>query len=341
MTSRVVRSTRTSRIGMAVGAVLVLVLLTLPFWGDRASMRLLVEIFYILALAQLWNLLAGYGGLVSVGQQAFVGLGGYLMFILVIFLDIGAIWTVPVAGALGALISLPIAFIVFRLRGHYFAIGTWVVAEVFLLGFAQVKALGGGSGMSLPIAAIKSIAASRADRDATIYWLALALAVAVIVGIYLLLRSRYGLALTAIRDSEEASRSLGVDNFRAKLLVYILAAFGTSAIGALIYITKIRITPSAAFDINWTVTIIFIVVIGGIGSIEGPIVGTLIFFLLREPLAPYGTWYLILLGVTAVVVMLKAPKGLWGLFSQRFDIALFPVQRRLLLAADDDPGKPG
>ena len=209
---------------------------------------------------------------------------------------------------------------------------------MFLLGFAQVKALGGGSGMSLPIAAIKSIAASRADRDATIYWLALALAVAVIAGIYLLLRSRYGLALTAIRDSEEASRSLGVDNFRAKLLVYILAAFGTSAIGALIYITKIRITPSAAFDINWTVTIIFIVVIGGIGSIEGPIVGTLIFFLLREPLAPYGTWYLILLGVTAVVVMLKAPKGLWGLFAERFDIALFPVQRRLLLGAVDKPG---
>ena len=159
-----------------------------------------------------------------------------------------------------------------------------------------------------------------------------------IVGIYLLLRSRYGLALTAIRDSEEASRSLGVDNLRAKLLVYILAAFGTSAIGALIYITKIRITPAAAFDINWTVTIIFIVVIGGIGSIEGPIVGTLIFFLLREPLAPYGTWYLILLGVTAVAVMLKAPKGLWGLFAERFDIALFPVQRRLLRGTDDKPG---
>ena len=117
MTSRVVHSTRASRIGMSVAAVLILVLLTVPWWGDRATMRLLVEIFYILALAQLWNLLAGYGGLVSVGQQAFVGLGGYLLFILVIFLDIGTIWTVPMAGVLGAVISLPIAFIVFRLRG--------------------------------------------------------------------------------------------------------------------------------------------------------------------------------------------------------------------------------
>ncbi len=341
MSNRVVRSTPLSRTGMAVGAALVVVLATLPYWGDRASMRLLVEVFYILALAQLWNLLAGYGGLVSVGQQAFVGLGGYLLFILVIYLDIGTLWTVPMAGIAGALVSLPIAFIVFRLRGHYFAIGTWVVAEVFLLGFAQVKVLGGGSGMSLPIAAIKSIAESRADRDAIVYWLALVLTVGVIAGIYLLLRSRYGLALTAIRDSEEASRSLGVDNFRAKLLVYILAAFGTSAIGALIYLTKIRISPSAAFDINWTITIIFIVVIGGIGSIEGPIIGTLIFFLLREPLAPYGSWYLILLGITAVAIMLKAPKGLWGLLAQRFDIALFPLQRRLLLADNDERTGPG
>ena len=340
MTSRVQRSTSASRAGMAFGLVAVVVLASLPYWGDRALMRLLVEIFYILALAQLWNLLAGYGGLVSVGQQAFVGLGGYLLFILVIFADIGALWTVPLAGVIGAVVSLPIAFVVFRLRGHYFAIGTWVVAEVFLLGFAQAKVLGGGSGMSLPIAAIKSIAASRAARDMVIYWVALALIVAVIAAVYLLLRSRHGLALTAIRDSEEASRSLGVDNFRAKLLVYILAAFGTSAIGALIYLTKIRISPSAAFDINWTTTIIFIVVIGGIGSIEGPILGTAIYFLLREPLAPYGSWYLILLGATAVVVMLKAPKGIWGLVAARFDVHLFPVQRRLVSARPPDAAGP-
>ena len=340
MTSRVQRSTRTSRAGAAFGLVALVVLVSLPYWGDRALMRLLVEIFYILALAQLWNLLAGYGGLVSVGQQAFVGLGGYLLFMLVIFADVGALWTVPLAGVIGAVVSLPIAFVVFRLRGHYFAIGTWVVAEVFLLGFAQVKVMGGGSGMSLPIAAIKSIAASRAARDTVIYWVALAVIVAVIAAVYLLLRSRHGLALTAIRDSEEASRSLGVDNFRAKLLVYVLAAFGTSAIGALIYLTKIRISPSAAFDINWTTTIIFIVVIGGIGSIEGPILGTAIFFLLREPLAPYGAWYLILLGATAVVVMLKAPKGIWGLVVARFDVHLFPVQRRLVPARPPDSTGP-
>ena len=325
----VTRSTRASRAGAIAALVLVGGLITGPYWLSRADTRLMVEVFYFLALAQMWNLLAGYGGLVSVGQQAFLGLGGYLLFILAIHFGIGALWTVPLAGLIGAVVSLPVAFLVFRLRGHYFAIGTWVVAEVFLLGFAQVKSLGGGSGMSLPISAIRSIADSRADREFAVYWAALAVAVAAIAGIYLLLKSRHGLALTAIRDSEEASRSLGVDNFRTKLTVYVIAAFGTAAIGALIYLTKLRISPSAAFDLNWTTTVIFIVVIGGIGTIEGPIVGTVIFFLLREPLSHLGSWYLILLGAIAVVIMLKSPQGIWGLVAKRYDLHFFPVQRRV------------
>ena len=133
------RSTATSRLGAVLGIMLLAVLISIPYWGGRAEMRLLVEVFYILALAQLWNLLAGYGGLVSVGQQAFLGFGGYMLFVFSIHVGVGAVWTIPLAGILGALISLPVAFLVFRLRGHYFAIGTWVVAEVFMLIFAQQK----------------------------------------------------------------------------------------------------------------------------------------------------------------------------------------------------------
>jgi len=330
------RSTKLSRFGAIAGIILLAVLIAGPWWLDRASMRLFVEIFYFLALAQMWNLLAGYGGLVSVGQQAFVGLGGYLLFILAVYLGIGPLWTVPLAGIIGGIISLPVAFLVFRLRGHYFAIGTWVVAEVFLLSFAQVKSLGGGSGMSLPISVIKEISESRSGRDQAVYWMALAVVVVIVAGVYWLLRSRHGLALTSIRDSEEASRSLGVDNFRTKLMVYIAAAVGTSAIGALIYMTKLRITPGAAFDINWTTTVIFIVVIGGIGTIEGPIIGTIIFFLLREPLSDFGSWYLMLLGAIAVVIMLKAPQGLWGLIAERYDLRFFPVQRRVFFKDSPD-----
>ena len=331
----VIRSTRASRGGAVAGILLLLFLAAAPWWADRATMRLLVEIFYILALAQMWNLLAGYAGLVSVGQQAFVGLGGYMLFALAIFTPVGAVWSIPLAGLIGAVVSLPVAFLVFRLRGHYFAIGTWVVAEVFLLGFAQIQTLGGGSGISLPVSVVRDIASSRSGRDAVIYLVALAVVICIITIVYGLLRSRHGLALTAIRDSEEASAGLGVDNFRAKLMIYIFVAFGTTAIGALIFLTKLRISPAAAFDINWTTTVIFIVVIGGIGTIEGPIIGTLIFFLLREPLAQFGTWYLILLGLVAVVIMLKAPQGIWGLVAERWDLRFFPVQRRLRFEPPD------
>ena len=119
-------------------------------------------------------------------------------------------------------------------------------------------------------------------------------------------------------------------------MVYIFAAFGTAAIGALVYLTKLMISPAAAFDINWTTSVIFIVVIGGIGTIEGPIIGTLIYFLLREPLSDYGSWYLILLGSTAVLIMLKAPQGIWGIISERFELRFFPVQRQLRWKINDD-----
>jgi branched-chain amino acid transport system permease protein len=334
------RSTNASRIGMAVGLVLLIALVLAPWWVGRADLRLLVEVFYYLALAQMWNLLAGYTGLVSVGQQAFVGLGGYSLFMLGIYGGVTPLAALPIAGVIAAVFAIPTAFIVFRLRGAYFAIGTWVVAEVYRLGFAQVSALGGGSGMSLPADLVRGIADGRQMREFVVYWAALVIVVAAIALVYLLLRKRQGLALTAMRDSETASASLGVNTYRTKLLIYIAVAFATGIIGALIFLQKLRISPDAAFNVNdWTAFVIFIVVIGGIGRIEGPIVGVVIFFVLREFAADWGTWYLILLGAIAVVIMLRAPQGLWGLLAERFDLSLFPVQRRVRLRQPtDQPG---
>jgi branched-chain amino acid transport system permease protein len=294
-------------------------------------MRLLGEIYTFIALASLWNLIAGFAGLVSIGQQAFVGLGGYLLFGCAMFLGVPPLLAVGVAGVLGAIVAWPVAKILFRLQGAYFAIGTWVAAEVFRLSFAQVAPLGGGSGISLPASIVIDIASTRPLREMFIYWLALALGIGTVVLIYLLLRSKAGLALTAIRDSEVASESLGIDINRTKLVVYIATAAATSMVGALIFLQKLRISPDAAFSPNdWTAYVIFIVVIGGIGTIEGPILGAIIFFLLRETLADLGTIYLVILGLVAIGVMLKAPRGLWGYISQRTGITLFPVQRRVV-----------
>jgi branched-chain amino acid transport system permease protein len=328
---RVEHATRSSRIGLVIFAVLLAVLAAAPLWGGRQDLRLLAEIYAYVALASLWNLLAGYAGLVSVGQQAYVGLGAYVLFGLTIVWGVHPLVAIPIAGLVGAVVAVPVAALMFRLRGHYFAIGTWVMAEVFRLLASQVSALGGGSGISLPIGIVTSIG-TRQEREFIIYWLALAIVVAVLVAIFVLLRSRYGLALTAIRDNELAARSNGVDVTRVKLIVYVVTALGTALVGALIFLQKLRISPDTAFSVNdWTAFVIFITVIGGIGRVEGPIIGTIVFFILRQTLADLGSLYLLMLGVVAIAVMLKAPKGIWGLIADRFGWQLLPLERRLVV----------
>jgi len=307
---------------MTIAALALIVLAAAPWWAGRADLRL--------SLACLWNLMAGYAGLVSVGQQAFVGFGGYMLFALTIFGGLHPIAAILLAGVLAAALSVPIAALIFRLKGAYFAIGTWVVAEVFRLTFAQISSLGGGSGSSLPVGIVRSLADSRSGREALSYWLALGAAVTVITCVYLFLRSRRGLALTAIRDSEVAASGLGIDIWRTRLEVYVVTSAFTAVIGGLLFLQKLRISPDAAFSVNdWTAFVIFIVVIGGIGTLEGPIIGTILFFLLRETLADFGTIYLMVLGAVAIVVMLKAPKGVWGLVRDRFDLELFPLGYRV------------
>jgi len=311
------------------------VLAAAPWWAGRADLRFLSEVFLYLGLAYLWNLLAGYAGLVSVGQQAYVGFGGYLLFAIAINAGITPLAVIPIVGAAGVLIAIPVAALIFRLHGAYFAIGTWVVAEVFRLSFAQMTSLGGGSGTSLPVSVVKSIFASRSGRESLSYWAALAVLVVIIGLVFWFLRSRTGLAMTAIRDNELAAESLGINIWRTKFFVYILTAGLTSIVGALIFLQKLRISPDAAFNVNdWTAFVIFIVVIGGIGTLEGPIIGTIVYFLLRESLADLGTIYLMILGASAIAIMLFAPKGIWGYIRGRFGIELFPMTRRVIFHKD-------
>jgi branched-chain amino acid transport system permease protein len=325
----------------AVALLLLVGLAALPAIAARDLIQDLIFVFYMLALAQCWNLLAGYAGLVSVGQQAFVGLGGYLLFALTIFGNLDPLLAIVLAGFVAALFAIPTGLVVFRFRGAYFAIGSWVVAEVYRLVFAQIKQLGGGTGTSLPpsvtnqiigIEWVKTLFDVRtpAARDIITYWIALALAAGTLATVYVLLRSQRGLALAAIRDQEATAESVGVDTVRTKLAVYVLTAAVTGMIGALIYLQKARISPDSAFAVlDWTAYVILIVVIGGIGTIEGPVVGVIVFYLLQRYLADFGTWYLILLGVIAIAVMLFAPQGIWGSINARFGFVLFPTRRRL------------
>ena len=338
---RVETRTRASTVFIAAAVLVTLAGLGAPFVLSRAALQDLFFILTMLVLAQSWNLLAGYAGLVSVGQQAFVGLGAYAMYAGVVLLNLDPLVAILLGGVAAALLAVPAGIFAFRLQGAYFAIGTWVVAEIVRLLVAQWKMLGGGTGTSLPVPATRNMAGVETVKnlfgfrpaqsvDVVCYWLALALAIVTIFAIYRLLRSRHGLALASVRDNHEAARAIGVDARRLRAIVYLASAFVTGLAGALIYVQKARISPDAAFSVtDWTAYVIFIVVIGGIGTIEGPIVGVLVFFALQKLLSDFGSIYLMVLGLIGISVMLFAPRGLWGLFADRTGIQLLPVRRIL------------
>jgi branched-chain amino acid transport system permease protein len=307
-------------------------------------MRLLIEFLTLLALAEMWNLLAGYAGLVSIGQQAFIGLGAYGLYTFADLLGLNPLLAIAITAVGVGLVSLATSFFVFRLEGGYFAVGTWVIAEVFRLIVASDKAVGAGTGVS-----IQSLAQFGPQGRITItYWLALGVGFGAVLAGALIMRSRLGLSLRGIRDSDVAARSLGVDVFRAKVAVYLIASVGCAVAGSVTYMNLLRIQPTAAFGVEWTARVIFIVIIGGLGSIEGPIIGTIIFIGLRELLGDYGSAYLIILGLMAVIVTIVAPRGLWGMLEGRSSISLFGIQRRLVAKpstgmdhASEDTSRPG
>ena len=206
-----------------------------------------------------------------------------------------------------------------------------MIAEVFRLTLANVSAVGGGSGTSLT--ALRGI--PRATRESATFFLCLGGAAVSLALVYGFLRSREGLSLLALRDDEMAAESQGVDVRRTKLAVYLFAAGGAGLAGALYFLGNLRISPDAAFSVNWTAFSIFIVLIGGVGTLEGTLVGSALFYLLTKLFSDYGTWYLVGLGMLAVVVTIKLPRGLWGTVSDRLDLHLFPVQRRLQLPGKD------
>ena len=193
-------------LGLAVAFAALAVLYALPTIAPRAVVQDLFGILTLLVLAMNWNLLAGFAGLVSVGQQAFVGIGAYAMFAAIILMGLDPLVGVLIGGVAAVTFAVPMAFFAFRLNGAYFAIGTWVVADIARLAISQWKALGGGTGTSLPKGTAKEMAfvdqikemldvSPAAAADALTYWLMLSLAVAMLVAAYVFLCSRMGLGL--------------------------------------------------------------------------------------------------------------------------------------------------
>jgi branched-chain amino acid transport system permease protein len=274
----------------------------------RVWLLYLFMFFSYLTMANMWNLLAGYSGLVCLCPAAFIGLAGYT---LAIGTWVGLPWYLGIiaGGTLAAAFAALISFPIFRLKGIYFAIGTLVVPEILRFTFtiwAPVgePVYGGGAGYT-----VKGIAGVTWGQ---LYWMALAVGIASIFLMRYILRSKLGRGLAAIRDNETSAASCGINVFKLKLYSFVIAAFVTGIAGAIFYLYQGYIEPVSAFNVRWLVTIMLAAVIGGEGIEQGPIVGTIIVVFLYFKLARYAQISLIIQGVILIGIMLLAPQGIVG-----------------------------
>jgi len=319
-----IKNAGTARIIKAAVIFLVLLYLALlPMWGDRNTINVLLLIFLYMALAQMWNLLGGYAGLISLGQQIFVGLGGYSLAIITRVYDMHFLIGFLVAGVISVLFALVISVPIFKMKGVYFTIGTWIIAEGLTLLFRN------WGFVNYSIGHFITVTRSWSAPQQQMYYLAFAVAIITFAVVYILLRSKLGLALMAMRDNEAAAEVRGVSLYGTKLRCFLISSFMTGLIGAALYLNQGQILPDAAFSIDWTISMVFIVIIGGIGTLEAPIIGAVIFVLLRQRLFDFPGYSMAILGAIAVILILVAPRGVMGTISDKTGFEVFSARRRV------------
>jgi len=208
-----------------------------------------------------------------------------------------------------------------QLRGGEFSIGMWVLATLVQLLVSLDPIVQGATGTSL--LALNGFDPG-ARRDDT-YWLGLVMMAGVALALFLLLRSRLGAALQAIRDDEGAALSVGVRVAPAKRIMFLLAALGAGMAGSVWLASSISFQPNTYFGVQWTAYMIFMTLVGGIGTFEGPIIGAVLFFAIEAAFGDLGVWYLIGVGVAAMGFALLFPQGIWGWLDRRFALKLLPV----------------
>jgi branched-chain amino acid transport system permease protein len=307
-------------LGWAIAGVIVLLIILLPILNAPSEWLLYIFLFLIyLAMSNMWNLLAGYTGLISLCQPAFLGIAGYM---LAIGTWVQIPWYIGIIGGaiLAGIFAILISFAVFRLSGVYFAIGTLVVPEALRLTFYLWKPVGGalqGAGAGYMIKDIADL------NTALIYWMAFATALISAVALRLILKSKLGLGLASIRDNERAAASCGVNTFWIKVYPFVISAVITGLAGAIFYVNQGYIEPSATFNVKWTMTLLLATVIGGMRTEGGPIIGTIIVVILYFLLARYAGFSLLIQGIILVGIMLISPQGIIGIFRKtRFSHSL-------------------
>lgn len=308
------------RTAMITSLLLLIILATVPFWASGLVVDKLTVLFIYILLAVMWNLLAGYAGLVSVGQQAFFGLGAYFTFVLV---GMGmSPYPAFIASALCcAVVALFISVFALRFKDGEFAIAMWIIAEVVRILVMFDPMVQGETGTSL-LAMNQYEPTMRRNAN---FWLGLCAMAGMLTLVLWLINSRIGAAAQAIRDDEEAARSVGIRVMRTRQVIFVVAAFGCALAGALWLASAVTFQPRMYFSVEWTVFMLFMVLVGGLRTFEGPILGAIVFFLLQEFLGGYGVWYLAGMGIAAIVFALYVSNGIWGELQQRRGLRFFPT----------------
>lgn len=277
-----------------------------PNFAGRYWTFVLYFFFLSVTLAQSWNLIGGYTGLISLGHAAFFGIGAYTAALAVINLHLPLALAFLAGGVLAALFGFLISFVTFRFRGVYFTIGTLVLAEALRLWMINWDVTGGAQGLQFPFEG------GWAQR--TYYLVMLGLAALSTALVLLILRSKLGVGLRAIRDNEDSARNMGVDIFRTKLTVFVLSAFLAGLVGAVHAGRLGAIEPYSIFGSSWSISTINIVIIGGLGTVLGPVVGALFNSVSSELLADFSNLHLVIEGLLVILIIRFLPGGLVGLF---------------------------
>lgn len=276
-----------------------------PSYLGDASIVLAFTLLLNMTMAQAWNLIGGYGGQFSLAQGMFVGVGSYTTAVLMVRTGVPLWLAIPIAGlvaaALGALAAVPL----FRLRGVYFAVGSLGVALAVLSWMINWEFTNKTSSYSLPSSAFLGFEMQ--------YYMAGAVAAVTTASVAFIARSRFGLRLMAVRDDEDAALELGVNSFAVKLGAFTLSAFFVGLAGALLALQKLTLEPYSAFSLTFTINMIIACVIGGLGTVVGPLLGAAVMFGLQQWLEDYADWSTLILGIALIVIIRIAPGGLVGL----------------------------
>lgn len=315
------KMSKTRWITLIVAAV---IFISLPFWGGDYIVNIFTLILMYMAIGQMWNLLAGYAGLVSLGAQAFVGLGGYSLAMISQVYQLPFLLGFLLAAVVSVVFALIISVPIFKMKDVYFTIGTWLVAEALCVFFQTWALVNFNVGFNITVA--------RKLSSTAMYFIAFGVGLIALIAVVVILKSKFGLGLMAMRDNDAASEIRGVKLYKSKLICFLISSGITGVAGAALYLNLSYIKPTVGFSIDWTVSMVFIVVIGGMGTIEGPIIGAIIFVILRQLLYNFSGFSMLILGIIAVVMIIVAPKGIMGLINKKHEFDLFGVKRKVRIS---------